>query len=300
MAPPKKSDPTTTTTPPTQPTVPPPSQYGVTTTTTPGTPTPGAGGSRVSPDIANPGILVEDGADPYRYPIGVKGKATFDASGKLVTYEGYKYFSGPRYGTTSGAGAATGTPMVVKGEEKIPLYFSGDEDEIFGYSVEQISNIQRALNGVGLLGKKYTPGVADNATRAAYRNLLEQANGYGEDAGAAITRLASAGGVGGSRGNLTQYRVSSEADVKAIISATAKKLIGRNLGEGDLARLAQTYRTLEKETGLAAGSATQQEVVGAPSVEAFAESQLGKMLPDETNARQFGSYLEAIKEKYQI
>jgi hypothetical protein len=293
---------TTTTVPPTQPTLPLSGQYGATTTTTPrqsSNPTPAGGGGRISPSLSNQNIYTEDGADPYRYPIGVRGKGTFDENGKLISYEGYKYFSGPRYGTTSGAGAATGTPMIVKGEEKTPLYFSGDEDEIFGYSVEQISNLQRAMNGIGLLGKKYTPGVADNSTRAAYRNLLEQANGYGEDVGAAIIRMASAG-AGQSRGNLTQYRVSSEADVKAIISATAKKLLGRNLGEGDLARLAQTYRNLEKETGLAAGSTTQQEVVGAPSVEAFAESQLGKMLPEETNARELGSYLEAIKERYQI
>ena len=60
------------------------------------------------------------------------------------------------------------------------------------------------------------------------------------------------------------------------------------------------YRELEKQAGLAAGSDTIQQVETAPSPEAFAESQLGQMFPDETNARQFGSYLEAIKERYQV
>jgi hypothetical protein len=32
----------------------------------------------------------------------------------------------------------------------------------------------------------------------------------------------------------------------------------------------------------------------------FAQEQIEEMLPEETNARQFGSYLEAIKERYQL
>lgn len=294
--------PPTTTAPqtPTQPTVPGTNQYGSTPTTVPqSTPTPGAGGSRISPDISKPGILTEgDSTTIYQSAIGVRGRRIFDEKGNLLRYEGYKYFVGPRYGTTSGAGAETRTPMVVKGREVEPKYFSGDEDQIFGMSVENLSSLQRAMNAVGLLGDKYAPGVADNATRAAFRNLLEQANGYGEDYDAAILRLASTGTAG--RGNLTQYRVSNEKDIKAVISRVSRETLGRNLGEGDLNRLAQLYRTLEREAGLAAGSQTQQEIVAAPSPEAFTESQLGKMFPDETNARQFGSYLEALKDRYQL
>lgn len=291
---------------PSQPTIPPAGQYGATETpsgtpTTPTTikPTPAAGG-RISPDLQK-GVLSEDGGDSYQYAIGVKGRRIFDDNGNVVRYEGYKYYTQPRYGTTSGAGAATGTQMVpgVAGQAFEPKYFSGDEDQIYGYSSEQIANLQKAMNAVGLLGGKYSPGVVDNSTRAAYANLLEQANGYGEDADAAIMRLASVGGRGGT-GGLTQYRVSNETDIKNVISRVAKQTIGRNLGEGDLNRMAQMYRELEKEAGLAAGSSTQQEVMAAPSPEAFAQSQLETMLPEETNARQFGSYLDAIKEKYQI
>jgi hypothetical protein len=299
---------TTTTTAPggeTQPTIPPAGQYGSTSTTLPPNnpnPTPGAGGSRVSPDISNQGVLFEEGAEKYQSAIGVKGRRYLDANGNVIKYEGYKYSLPARYGTTSGAGGATGSQMIPGrgGQAVEPKYFSGDEDQIFGFSIEEISNLQRAMNGIGILGNKYAPGVADSRTRAAFANLLGQANGYGEDYSAAIIRMASVGGSGGGSGNLVQYRVSSEADIKNIISKVAKRDLGRNLGEGDLTRLAAMYRQMEKESGLAAGSNTQQEVVAAPSPEAFAESQLGKMLPDETNARQFGSYLEAIKEKYQI
>lgn len=286
----------------TQPTIPPAGQYGSSpTTTVPASkPTPAASGNRISPDLQT-GLLSEDGGESYQYAIGVKGRRIFDENGNIVRYEGYKYYTQPKYGTTSGAGAATGTQMVpgVAGQAFEPKYFSGDEDQIYGYSSEQVANLQKAMNAVGLLGGKYSPGVVDNSTRAAYANLLEQANGYGEDADAAIMRIASAGGRGGG-GGLTQYRVSNEADIKNVISRVAKQTIGRNLGEGDLNRLAQMYRQLEKEAGLAAGSTTEQEVMAAPSPEAFASSELEKMLPEETNARQFGSYLDAIKEKYQI
>jgi len=274
----------------TQPTVPAAGQYGVTPTTVgKGTPTPAAGGSRVSPDLQKPDILVEEDGETFQYAIGVKGRKVFDAEQKLIRYEGYRFY---RPGVVTPYGSAP-TP-------KEPLYFSGDEDKIYGLSVENLSNLQRTMNAIGLLGDNYAPGVADNATRNAFANLLEQANGYGEDYDAAILRLASVGGTGRGKGSLTQYRVSNENDVKSIISRVSKQQLGRNLGEGDLNRLAQIYRGLEKEAGLAAGSTTQAEVPSAPSVEVFAESQLGQMFPEETNARQFGSYLEAIKEKYQI
>jgi hypothetical protein len=186
--------------------------------------------------------------------------------------------------------------MVVTQRE--PQYFAGDEDKIFALSIEDLSNLQRAMNAVGLLGDNYSPGVADGPTRAAYYNLLEEANGYGEDTDATILRRAALGG--GPKGQLTQYRVSNELDIKNVINRVSQQALGRKLGEGDLTRLAKMYRELEKQAGLAAGSDTIQQVETAPSPEAFAESQLGQMFPDETNARQFGSYLEAIKERYQV
>lgn len=288
VTPQEQTPPTNTTVPPqpAQPTVPTAGQYGVTTTTPKTTVTPGAGNSKISPSLQNPGVLSESGGESYQYAIGVKGRKVFDANGNLIKYEGYKY---TRYQTT---------PYGASPQQIEPKYFSGDEDKIFGMSVEDLSSLQKAMNTVGLLGKGYAPGVADNATRAAYANLLEQANGYGEDADAAIIRLASVGA--GKGGQLTQYRVSSEADVKAVISRVSKQTLGRNLGEGDLNRLAQMYRDLEKQAGLAAGSNTQQEVVAAPSPEAFTTNKLEQMFPQETNARKFGSYLQAIKEKYQI
>jgi hypothetical protein len=289
MADDNKKTTTTTPTQPTQPTVPAAGQYGATTTSSvpTSTPTPASGGgSKISPDLQS-GVLVEDGGATYQYAIGVKGRKVFDENGNLIKYEGYKYtrYQNGKYGAM---------PTQVE-----PKYFSGDEDKIYNLSVENLSSLQKAMNAVGLLGDKYAPGVADNATRAAYVNLLEVANGYGEDTDAAIMRLASVG-AGTGKGKLDQYRVSSELDIKNVINRVSQQAIGRKLGEGDLNRLAKMYRELEKQAGLAAASTTLQQVESAPSPEAFAESQLGKMFPTETNARQFGSYLEKIKERYQL
>jgi hypothetical protein len=280
---------TTTTTQPTQPTVPAAGQYGATTTTVPASsPTPASGGgTKISPSLQGNGVLVEEGGETFQYAIGVKGRRIFDENGNLVKYEGYKY---TRYQT----GKYGAMPTQVE-----PLYFSGDEDKIYNLSVENLSSLQKAMNAVGLLGDNYAPGVADNATRSAYVNLLEVANGYGEDTDAAIMRLASVG-AGTGKGKLDQYRVSSELDIKNVINRVSQQAIGRKLGEGDLNRLAKMYRELEKQAGLAAASTTLQQVETAPSPEAFAESQLGEMFPTETNARQFGSYLEKIKERYQL
>lgn len=280
---------------PTQPTIPGASTFGSPSTTTPTpTTTPASGGSKISPNLQNPGILEEADGMTYKYAIGVRGRKVFDESGKIVRYEGYRYFDTNK--TLQSRSAAEASVESMYGQ--MPKYYSGDEDQIFNMSLEDLSSLQRAMNAIGLLGDKYSPGVADNATRAAFTNLLEVANGYGEEFEDSIMRLAASGGRGGKK--LTQYRVSSEADVKAIISRVSRETLGRNLAEGDLTRLAQMYRNLEREAGLAAGSETQQQVVAAPSPETFAESQLGQMFPEETNARQFGSYLEAIKEKYQI
>jgi hypothetical protein len=235
----------------------------------------------VSPSLQDENILVEGETDPYRYAIGVKGRNIYDPiTKKIIRYEGYKY-TGP------GAPAGGATPQ----------YFSGDEDKIANFAVEDIASLQRAMSSIGLLSDRYAPGVADSSTRSAYARLLEEANVYGEDENAAILRLAAAG-AGRNRGQLTQYRVSNEKDVKSIISRVAKQTIGRNLAEADLTRMAQLYKELEKESGLAAAS--RAEVMAAPSPEVFAQEQIQEMLPEETNARQFGSYLEAIKERYQL
>ena len=263
---------TTTTIPSTQPTIP---RTGQTTAPTTTIPTQNDVPGNISPLLTNTGVLSSDGGS---FAIGVSGRRIYDGSGKLVAYEGYKYKS------------------PITGELSEPLYFEGDERKpLYGFSIEQLSTLQNAMYGVGRLSKGYSPGVVDSKTIAAYKSILATANGYGEDFQTTITRLAS-GGAAVRGGQLSQYRVSNDADVRAIMNKVSQQTLGRKLGEGDLNRLSSLYRDLERTAGQASGV----EVAQAPQVETFTQNKLEEMFPEDTNARQFGSYLTAIEKKYNL
>lgn len=261
--------PPTTTTPPTQPTIPVP---GATTTTVP---TQNDVPTSIAPTLKNAATLSSDGG---QYALGVSGRRIYNSKGQLLKYEGYKYTS------------------PVTGKVSEPKYFKGAEDDLYSLSVENLSSLQNAMYNVGRLSKGYSPGVVDTKTTTAYKSLLSTANGYGEDFETTLTRLAS-GGASPRGGQLNQYRVSSEADVKSIMNKVAQQTLGRKLGEGDLNRLSGLYRELERTAGQ---NNTTAEVIQAPQVETFTQNKLEQMFPEDTNARQFGSYLTAIEKKYNL
>jgi hypothetical protein len=218
----------------------------------------------------------------YKYALGVTGRKIFDEKGNIVRYEGYKVVR--ERPSPWGPGMLSGVQS--------PKYFAGDEDAIGYMPMEQLINLQRAMNQVGLLSDNYAMGMVDQATRSAFTNLLETANFSGEDYEQTILRMAATGG--SRRGSLTQYRVSNPDDVKSVINKVAEQTIGRKLPEGDLDRMARLFLEEERKSATS-GSA---EVVSAPNVQVFAEQQLEATMPEETQARQFGSYMEAIKGKY--
>jgi len=284
---------TTTTAPPaTQPTVPRPGQSSTSTTTStlpPRSTTTNPGQSvaptttiptqndvpvGIAPTLSNPATLSADGG---QYALGVSGRRIYNSKGVLVSYEGYKY-TNPTTGVVSQ-----------------PQYFTGDEDALYGLSIEALSTLQNAMYNVGRLGKGYTPGVVDSKTTSAYKSLLVTANGYGEDFETTISRLATTGS-SARGGALTQYRVSNDADVRAIMNKVSQQTLGRKLGEGDLNRLSGLYRELERTSG----QSNAAEIVQPPQVETFTQNKLEEMFPEDTNARQFGSYLTAIEKKYNL
>lgn len=262
---------TTTTVRSTQPTIPRTGQSPTPTTTVPmqnDVP------SSIAPTLLNPATLSADGG---QYALGVSGRRIYNSAGKLIRYEGYKYTS-----------PATG-------EVSEPKYFAGDEDTLYSLSIEALSTLQNAMYNVGKLGKGYTPGVVDSKTTSAYKSLLVTANGYGEDFETTISRLATTGS-SARGGTLTQYRVSNDADVRAIMNKVSQQTLGRKLGEGDLNRLSGLYRELERTSG----QSNAAEIVQPPQVETFTQNKLEEMFPEDTNARQFGSYLTAIEKKYNL
>jgi hypothetical protein len=244
--------------------------------------TPQPSGDGVDPRLQQNVYGQQQVGETYKYALGVTGRKVFDDKGNIIRYEGYRYAS--QRPSPWGPGMLSGV--------QTPKYFSGDQDSIGYMPVERLVNLQRAMNQIGLLSKNYTVGVVDQQTRSAFTNLLETANFSGEEYEQTILRMAAAGG--SQRGNLSQYRVSNPDDVKSVINKVAQQTIGRKLQEGDLDRMARLF--LEEERQSARSGST--EVVSAPNVQTFAEQQLEATMPEETQARQFGSYMEAIQQKY--
>lgn len=269
---------------PSQPTLPAPQTYPQPSSqpSTPNNSQPS--GDKVDPRLTNEtniyGTLPE--GQTYKYALGVTGRKIFDDKGNIVRYEGYRVVS--QRPSPWGPGMLSGI--------QTPKYFAGDEDAIGYMPMEQLINLQRAMNQIGLLSDNYSIGMVDQPTRSAFTNLLETANFSGEDYEQTILRMAAVGG--SRRGSLTQYRVSNPDDVKSVINKVAEQTIGRKLQEGDLDRMARLFMEEERRSATS-GSA---EVVSAPNVQTFAEQQLEATMPEETQARQFGSYMEAIKGKY--
>ena len=257
---------------PTQPTIPRPGA----TTTPPVTtaPTQNDVPTAIAPGLLNPATLSAEGA---QYALGVSGRRIYNPTTKTFKYEGYK-FTSPT------------TKVVAE-----PKYFAGDEDNLYGLSIEELSNLQTQMYNVGRLSKGYVPGIVDSKTTSAYKSLLVTANGYGEDLETTLSRMKTTG-ASSRGGQLNQYRVTNDADVKSIMNKVAQQTLGRKLGEGDLNRLSTMYRNLEQQ----AGTSTSAQVVTPPQIETFAQNKLEQMFPEDTNARQFGSYLTAIEKKYNL
>jgi hypothetical protein len=269
---------------PSQPTLPAPQTYPQPSSQPSTTNNSQPSGDKVDPRLINGtniyGTLPE--GQTYKYALGVTGRKIFDDKGNIVRYEGYRVAS--QRPSPWGPGMLSGI--------QTPKYFAGDEDAVGYMPMEQLINLQRAMNQIGLLSDNYSIGMVDQPTRSAFTNLLETANFSGEDYEQTILRMAAVGG--SRRGSLTQYRVSNPDDVKSVINKVAEQTIGRKLQEGDLDRMARLFIEEERRSATS-GSA---EVVSAPNVQTFAEQQLEATMPEETQARQFGSYMEAIKGKY--
>jgi hypothetical protein len=269
---------------PTQPTLPKPETYSPSSSQSSSGTTVQPSGDSVDPRLPRDKNIYGDlpPGQTFKYALGVTGRKIFDEEGNIVRYEGYRVAS--QRPSPWGPGMLSGT--------QTPKYFAGDEDSIGYMPMEQLINLQRAMNQIGLLSNNYAMGVVDQPTRSAFTNLLETANFSGEEYEQTILRMAAAGG--SRRGSLTQYRVSNPDDVKSVINKVAQQTIGRKLQEGDLDRMARLFMEEERRSATS-GSA---EVVSAPNVQTFAEQQLEATMPEETQARQFGSYMEAIKGKY--
>lgn len=219
-----------------------------------------------------------------RSAIGVQGTQTLDPlTGKPTGYFGFQTKETlPQLGGFEPAGQTVANQ---------PKYFSGDEDAINSYSKETIAQLQYNLSKNGLMGRKYTPGVVDNQTRSGFKELLGISNRQGTDWINALGSVSQAGASTGTK--LPAYQLTNPEDLKAVFRKAAQDSLGRNLQDGDINRLVETYQAQEaqyqKQVSTVGGVVTQ-----APSAQAFAQSAINKDFGTEVNTRKLSDIFGAI------
>lgn len=216
-----------------------------------------------------------------RSAIGVKGTQTLDPlTGKPTGYFG---FQGQEV-LPQTSGFEPGGQVV----STQPKYFSGDEDMINKYAPEQIALLQSHLSSNGLMTRKYTPGIVDSQTKTGFTKLLGIANRQTTDWQTALGTISQMQ----SGGTLDKYQVSNPDDLKAVFRKAAQDMLGRNLMDGDLNKLVQTFQAQEKQYQQSASMGGV--AVQAPTATTFAASEIAKYFAGEVNTQKMDSIFSAV------
>lgn len=235
-----------------------------------GTPPPPAGTGTGGPKPA--------GAQGVGAPIGVP--------------EGYRAQGPPRTITDMSIRAAEqygGKGLPTVGHR--PLYYDGAEVLPGGLSMGEIVDLQTQLAKAGFLNTNFSKGVWDQATQAAYRDLLSLANTKGQTAMQTLQEIVAQGGDKG-----LAYTVDEFGNIVPVTSADRPPLVKQISDPNELELVFRTVLTeqlgqawsREKVQGMVSAyqqmeSQRQQEaydkeltggsVVMLPSPEAYATSE---------------------------
>lgn len=201
-----------------------------------------------------------------------------------------------------------GVPSTYQKPGQLPRYYDGDEFLPASFSPEKIAALQRELATAGLIGPKtkFRVGLWDEATRGAYKNLLEYANASGADEKTALKRYAEAGLVDPSgetegRAPLT-IKKTSPTDLFAIADTVARTKLGRKLTDKEKAAMTSAFQAREvaEQTTDYAQYETGGTSVGAPSAQAFMGEQITKQFAGEAGAHdiaeQFGAFGQLLNQ----
>lgn len=151
---------------------------------------------------------------------------------------------------TKPLGVPVGYAATTPTGESIPATFmDGDEMVPAALAPAQVRRLQDVLASVGVLDE-YRPGYWDARSQAAYRSVLEFANGAGiTDPQEAIRRISEAGPevLAGSSAKRTPLvsRLTNPLDVAAIANDIAKKRTGQRFSDDQLAKFQAAYRQAE-------------------------------------------------------
>ena len=246
---------------------------GSTTTTTP-------------PASPSPSTTVPLSPETQAIIAAVQGSLGFGGPGKdILGFEGSGVFEGGRLVQYEGPRKTVG------GEQVLPQYFEGDEQNIATWDAEEVIAWQKRLASGGyFLGKSYQPGIVRQSTLDAYKLALIDANQSFISVEQALERSKKFPYSGGT-GSLTKYRMTSATDLESVFDKVSQNVLGRTLDIEDLNKLVKTFQGVEL-----AGQKSQAGVAEqAPTAAAFAQKKIEAGNQDEADAVQFAGYAQTLE-----
>lgn len=178
-----------------------------------------------------------------------------------------------------------------------PRFETGDELKLANQPPETIARIQRRLVNAGLLGK-HRAGIFDDATRSAYRNVLEYANvrGYQDDA-MALAELEANPPVTPEDERVFSPVVSNPRNIQKRVRALAREVWGTgNVPPGLVDQIVQQIQS--GEVAAQQQDFTAQEtggtVVKAPDADVVIEDELTQADPERADARKVITGLQSV------
>jgi hypothetical protein len=218
----------------------------------------------------------------------VQGSLGFGGPGRdILGFEGQGEFQDGRLIPST----YTGPRKTVGGEQVLPQYFEGDEQNIATWDAEEVIAWQKRLASGGyFLGQSYQPGIVRQSTLDAYKRALTDANQSFISVEQALERSKKFPYSGGT-GSLTKYRMTSATDLESVFDKVSQNVLGRTLDIEDLNKLVKTFQGVEL-----AGQKSQAGVAEqAPTAAAFAQKKIEAGNQDEADAVQFAGYAQTLE-----
>ena len=215
---------------------------------------------------------------------------------------------------SAGTGYAGGIDPNYQGLDKNPTYkaadptnpytySTGDWQSILSFSPDKIISIQQQLMKAfpgfipGVLGDKTDP-----KTIKAYKQALSRINLLNQDTSSPLrgkkideqitllTKNPAASATSSS--SLPTYQLNNPAELKAVFKKAAQDSLGRNLGEGDLNSLVESYQAqqLAYQRKVASGGTVTTPL----SAETFATQSIEKDFGTEVNTQKMDNIFGAI------
>ena len=219
--------------------------------------------------------VIDPDTDYFQQTLGVSG-------GRQVS----KSTGIPVAGTYTGFKATLGREEQRFGVSATPKYFEGDEDIINSFTREEVATVQQQMKTAGILGK-YKLGIVDNATLAAFKTVLGQANRNASDWTVGLRALQT----GATGGPALTVRVSSPDDLNKIIEESAKYVLGRSIDPAMTQRITKAYQQLQIEEQRRKMGGVQTQV---PQADVFAEKQIKEKSGAEADAYKFAQYAQIV------